>query len=113
QRIPRRCREGKATGHADDRKRSRRPCRRALRHTGRAGGASQSRHWGVRERTLEARSSGYHNVYARWQRDPEGFWADAAREIDWYEPAKKVFDPTAGVYGRWFVGGLCNTCWNA
>ncbi len=21
--------------------------------------------------------------------------------------------PKAGVYGRWFVGGVCNTCWNA
>ena len=24
-----------------------------------------------------------------------------------------MFDPDAGVYGRWFVGGVCNTCWNA
>ena len=62
---------------------------------------------------MEARTSRYHEVYARWQRDPEGFWADAAREIDWYETASQVFDPAAGVYGRWFVGGVCNTCWNA
>ena len=26
---------------------------------------------------------------------------------------KQVFDPKAGVYGRWFVDGVCNTCWNA
>ena len=26
---------------------------------------------------------------------------------------KQVFDPDAGVYGRWFAGGVCNTCWNA
>ena len=58
-------------------------------------------------------TSRYHEVYARWLRDPEGFWADAAQEIDWYEPARKVFDPAAGVYGRWFVGGVCNTCYNA
>ncbi len=62
---------------------------------------------------MEARTSRYHEVYARWQRDPEGFWAEAAREIDWIEPPKRVFDPSAGVYGRWFVGGVCNTCWNA
>jgi len=24
-----------------------------------------------------------------------------------------VFDPTAGVYGRWFTGATCNTCYNA
>jgi propionyl-CoA synthetase len=62
---------------------------------------------------LEACTSRYHEVYARWQRDPEGFWAEAAREIDWYEPPRQIFDPNAGVYGRWFVGGVCNTCWNA
>ena len=57
--------------------------------------------------------SRYHEVYDRWQRDPEGFWAEAAREIDWFEPAKKVFDPAMGVYGRWFAGGVMNTCYNA
>src|SRR5256885_13072608 len=46
-------------------------------------------------------------------RDPEGFWGEASQAIDWYEPAKKVFDPDAGVYGRWFAGGVCNTCHNA
>ena len=34
-------------------------------------------------------------------------------EIDWIEPPKKVFDPDAGIYGRWFTGGVCNTCYNA
>jgi propionyl-CoA synthetase len=62
---------------------------------------------------MDARSSRYHEVYARASRDPEGFWAEAAADIDWYEPAKKIFDPTAGVYGRWFVGASCNTCFNA
>jgi propionyl-CoA synthetase len=60
-----------------------------------------------------AASSRYHEVYAQWQRDPEGFWAEAAKEIDWFEPAKKVFDPAMGVYGRWFPGGVLNTCYNA
>jgi propionyl-CoA synthetase len=60
-----------------------------------------------------ATGSRYHEVYAQWQRDPEGFWAEAAKEIDWFEPAKKVFDPAMGVYGRWFAGGVMNTCYNA
>ena len=38
------------------------------------------------------------------KRDPEAFWAEAAREIDWYKPWDKVFDPYAGQYGRWFDG---------
>ncbi|NIX77936.1 propionyl-CoA synthetase [Microvirga terricola] len=55
----------------------------------------------------------YHEVYARWKADPIGFWAEAARQIDWIKPAEKVFDPTSGPYGRWFTGALCNTCYNA
>ena len=62
---------------------------------------------------MDARTSRYYDVYARWQRDPQGFWAEAARDIDWIEPAKQVFDANAGVYGLWFTGGVCNTCWNA
>ena len=58
-------------------------------------------------------SSRYHEVYDSWKRDPEGFWGEAANAIDWFRPADKVFDATAGVYGRWFSGALCNTCHNA
>ncbi|MBM6594972.1 propionyl-CoA synthetase [Microvirga pudoricolor] len=57
--------------------------------------------------------SPYHEAYAAWQADPEGFWAEAAGDIDWFRPASRVFDPEAGVYGRWFVGAECNTCFNA
>ncbi|HEY4985493.1 MAG TPA: propionyl-CoA synthetase [Bradyrhizobium sp.] len=57
--------------------------------------------------------SRYHEVYARSLRDPEGFWAEAAREIDWIEPARKIFDPAMGLYGRWFAGAVVNTCYNA
>src|SRR5436309_784135 len=62
---------------------------------------------------MDVRTSRYHDVYASWQRDPQAFWAEAAREIDWYEPPKTVFDPKAGVYGRWFPDGVVNTCWSA
>lgn len=58
-------------------------------------------------------ASRYAELHARSLRDPEGFWGEAAREIDWIEPAKKVFDPSMGLYGRWFAGGVVNTCYNA
>jgi propionyl-CoA synthetase len=58
-------------------------------------------------------NSRYHEVHARSLRDPEGFWGEAAREIDWIEPAKMVFDPSMGLYGRWFAGAVVNTCYNA
>jgi propionyl-CoA synthetase len=57
--------------------------------------------------------STYHAVYAEWKKDPEVFWQEVAREIDWYTPAAKTFDKTAGAYGRWFVGATCNTCYNS
>src|SRR6185436_11902716 len=58
-------------------------------------------------------NSRYHEVHARSLADPEGFWAEAAREIDWIEPARKIFDPSMGAYGRWFTGAVVNTCYNA
>src|SRR5271163_4133765 len=62
---------------------------------------------------MDARTSRYHEVYARWQRDPQGFWAEAAADLDWFEKPTATFDPKAGIYGRWFPGGVCNTCFNA
>ena len=44
---------------------------------------------------------------------PKASGREAAQDIDWFEPATRVFDPAAGVYGRWFTGAVCNTCWNA
>jgi propionyl-CoA synthetase len=58
-------------------------------------------------------TSRYAEVYAEWQADPQGFWAKAALEIDWIRKPKRIFDPDAGVYGRWFPDALCNTCFNA
>ncbi|MDR3499599.1 MAG: propionyl-CoA synthetase [Parvibaculum sp.] len=54
----------------------------------------------------------YRDTYDRWKRDPEGFWADAARAIVWSKPHDKVLAEVDGV-ARWFVGAECNTCWNA
>ena len=62
---------------------------------------------------MDARTSRYHEVYARAQRDPQGFWGEAAQAIDWYEAPRTIFDPKAGIYGRWFTDGVCNTCHNA
>jgi len=58
---------------------------------------------------MDARTSRYHEVYARSMRDPEGFWGEAARAIDWYEPATKVFDKDAG--GKSACNGPCAAIW--
>jgi propionyl-CoA synthetase len=57
-------------------------------------------------------TSRYGETYESWRRDPQGFWAGVAGEIDWLKPWDRVFDPNLGVYGRWFPGAECNTCWN-
>ena len=55
----------------------------------------------------------YRNVYAAWQKDPEGFWMEAAEAIDWdRKPTKALFDENAPIY-EWFSDGLANTCYNA
>jgi propionyl-CoA synthetase len=57
-------------------------------------------------------TSRYGEVFEAWRTDPEGFWAEAAAEIDWFRDWDTVFDGDAGVYGRWFAGAMCNTAFN-
>lgn len=56
--------------------------------------------------------SHYSATYAAWQSDPVSFWAEAGKDIDWFTPATSVFNAESGVYGRWFDGATCNTCYN-
>ena len=55
----------------------------------------------------------YAAVHAASLKDPEGFWLDAARAIDWESPPARAFDPAEGVYGRWFPDARLNVCHNA
>ncbi|PLY15744.1 MAG: propionyl-CoA synthetase [Sedimenticola sp.] len=55
----------------------------------------------------------YKDTYARSMDDPEGFWGDAAADIDWYKPWDKVLDSSNKPFYRWFSGGELNTCYNA
>ncbi len=55
----------------------------------------------------------YQDIYTRSLKDPEGFWADAAKEIDWYKPAEKILNDSNIPFYRWFEGGELNTCYNA
>ena len=36
--------------------------------------------------------SQYHAVYDSWRKDPDAFWAEAAKAIDWDRRWDKVFD---------------------
>ncbi len=57
--------------------------------------------------------SSYEETYRRWQKNPEGFWAEAAEAIHWYKKWDEVLDASRAPFNRWFSGGLVNTCYNA
>ncbi|MDP5336336.1 MAG: propionate-CoA ligase PrpE [Paracoccaceae bacterium] len=55
----------------------------------------------------------YKDVYAGWKADPEGFWMEQARAIDWVKPpSKALFADNAPLY-EWYKDAQVNTCWNA
>src|SRR6267154_2666131 len=57
--------------------------------------------------------SRYAQEFQRSLADPEGFWGDAARDIDWYQAPTVVLDRSRAPFYRWFADGVMNTCFNA
>jgi acetyl-CoA synthetase len=50
---------------------------------------------------------------AAWaEKDPEGFWAEQAKTLDWFKPWTKVLDWSNPPHARWFVGGQINAAHN-
>jgi propionyl-CoA synthetase len=56
---------------------------------------------------------GYAEVYGAWKNDPEGFWMDQAKSIDWVTPPTKALDDSNAPLYRWFADAEVNTCYNA
>jgi len=57
-------------------------------------------------------SAKFDAIYKRSIEDPNGFWGEAARGIDWIKPWERVLDDRNKPFYRWFSGGALNTCWN-
>lgn len=55
----------------------------------------------------------YNDIFARSISNPETFWAEAGRAIDWYQEPEVIIDDTNPPFYRWFTGGRLNTCYNA
>ncbi len=55
----------------------------------------------------------YRAVYDAWKKDPESFWMEQAKAIDWIQPPSKALDDSDAPFYRWFTDAVCNTCWNA
>jgi acetyl-CoA synthetase len=50
-------------------------------------------------------------IYDRAAKDPEGFWAEEAKHLDWFAPWQKVLEWNAP-WAKWFVGGKLNVTYN-
>jgi propionyl-CoA synthetase len=58
-------------------------------------------------------STRFQAVYRHSIENPEDFWAEAARAIDWEVAPQRVLDRDALPLARWFPDGSLNTCHNA
>lgn len=56
---------------------------------------------------------GYDELYRQSIEQPEAFWAEQARAIDWKVPPQRILDYSRPPFRKWFVGGLTNLCHNA
>jgi acetyl-CoA synthetase len=50
-------------------------------------------------------------IYERAASDPEGFWAEQAKRLDWFSPWQKVLEWNAP-WVKWFAGGKLNVAHN-
>ncbi len=55
----------------------------------------------------------YQEFHRRSIEQPESFWAEEARLIDWHKPPQRILDFSRPPFARWFVGGETNLCYNA
>jgi propionyl-CoA synthetase len=55
----------------------------------------------------------YEEFHRRSVEQPDAFWAEEAKRIDWHKPFQKVVDYSHPPFARWFVGGETNLCHNA
>jgi propionyl-CoA synthetase len=55
----------------------------------------------------------YADFHRRSIEQPDAFWAEQARLIDWHKPFDKVCDYSNPPFVSWFAGGQTNLCHNA
>jgi propionyl-CoA synthetase len=55
----------------------------------------------------------FQDFHRRSVEQPDVFWAEQAKLIDWSEPYSSVLDYSRPPFTKWFVGGKTNLCHNA
>ena len=58
--------------------------------------------------------AGYFKLYEQSLKDPDGFWGEHGKRLDWIKPYRKVKNArfTGDVSIRWFEDGTLNACYN-
>jgi acetyl-CoA synthetase len=51
-------------------------------------------------------------IYDQAASDPEAFWAEWARKLEWIEPFEEILDWTSPPFARWFADGKLNASVN-
>ena len=65
------------------------------------------------EMIAQANVPEYEELYQRSIEDPQGFWAERANELEWYQKWDQVLDESQAPFFKWFVGGKTNIVHNA
>ncbi|UWQ98898.1 propionyl-CoA synthetase [Rhodobacteraceae bacterium S2214] len=55
----------------------------------------------------------YKSVYAAAKADPDGFWLEQAKAIDWVTPPTKALNDSKAPLYEWFTDAEVNACYNA
>jgi len=55
----------------------------------------------------------YADIYKSWQDDPETYWMEQTRAIDWVTPPSRALDDSKAPLYRWYTDAMVNTCYNA
>ena len=61
----------------------------------------------------DSHARSYAATHARSIEDPEGFWFEQARLVDWFTKPTRVLDDSRAPFYRWYPDATLNTCYNA
>jgi len=64
-------------------------------------------------RTSDVRTGAWAAAHRASLEDPDAFWGEAARGVDWITRPPRVLDDDRPPFYRWFTGATLNTCFNA
>ncbi|WP_436178503.1 propionate--CoA ligase [Acidovorax sp. LjRoot66] len=67
----------------------------------------------MQTRCRRHRMTRYADFYRHSLEQPDAFWAEQAKLIDWQTPPQQICDYSNPPFARWYVGGTTNLCHNA